>query len=230
MNIVLTGGSKGIGLALTKELLEDKKNSIKVISRSRGGLEALQSLYGKDRLQIIEFDLSELDKYDRLFNSINENDSAIDVLINNAGFLIYKPFSEISYEELLLSHKVNAMGPFLLIQGLFPRFSEKAQVLNISSIGGMQGTVKFAGLSAYSSSKASLNCLTEMLAEEFKNTGIYFNCLALGSVQTKMFETAFPGIKASAKPQQMARFIVDFLKNSRGIIAGKIIPLSISNP
>lgn len=230
MNIVLTGGSKGIGLALTKELLKDKKNSIIVISRSRGGLEDLQSISGKERLHIIEFDLSDLDNYDELISRIREKSSTIDVLINNAGFLIYKPFTEISPEELLLSYKVNAMGPFLLIQGLLPLFSEKAQVLNISSIGGMQGTVKFAGLSAYSSSKASLNCLTEMLAEEFKHRGINFNCLALGSVQTKMFETAFPGIEASAKPSEMAEFIVNFLKNSRGIIAGKIIPLSISNP
>ena len=105
-----------------------------------------------------------------------------------------------------------------------------SNVLNISSIGGVQGSVKFPGLSAYSSSKGALNILTEMLAEEYKNRGIHFNSLALGSVQTKMLEKAFPNFKASTSALEMAEYIYNFSTNGYRLMNGKVISVSSTTP
>jgi NAD(P)-dependent dehydrogenase (short-subunit alcohol dehydrogenase family) len=107
---------------------------------------------------------------------------------------------------------------------------EKTHIVNISSIGGFQGSVKFPGLSAYSSSKAALVCLTECLAEEFKDKNIAFNCLALGAVQTDMLNEAFPGYKAPVSASSMASFVTDFVLKAHHFMNGKIIPVSLSTP
>ena len=126
--------------------------------------------------------------------------------------------------------KVNLFGVANLIKNLYPFFNKKSHIVNISSIGGLIGSSKFKGLTAYSSSKGALNILTEVLAEEFKESGPYFNSLCLGSVQTKMLEQVFPGYNAQVKPKDMAKFILDFVNNGTKYFNGKVIPVSLSNP
>ena len=106
----------------------------------------------------------------------------------------------------------------------------KSHIINISSIGGIAGSSKFSGLSAYSSSKGALNILTEMLCEEFKDSGPSFNCLALGAVQTEMLEEAFPGYQAQVSSLEMANYIYKFSLEGNKFFNGKIIPVSTSNP
>jgi len=105
-----------------------------------------------------------------------------------------------------------------------------SHIVNISSMGGFQGSAKYAGLSYYSASKAALACLTECLANEFKEYGISMNCLALGSVQTEMFEEAFPGYKAPVDVKQMAEFISGFALTGHKFFNGKILPVAVGNP
>jgi NAD(P)-dependent dehydrogenase (short-subunit alcohol dehydrogenase family) len=105
-----------------------------------------------------------------------------------------------------------------------------SHIVNISSMGGFQGSMKFAGLAAYSTSKAALCCFTELFAEEYKETNIRMNCLCLGAVQTEMLAEAFPGYNAPIQPKEMAKFIVDFAENASRFINGKIIPVSLSTP
>jgi NAD(P)-dependent dehydrogenase (short-subunit alcohol dehydrogenase family) len=97
-------------------------------------------------------------------------------------------------------------------------------------MGGVQGSSKFPGLSAYSSSKGATVILTELLAEEFKKTGPAFNSLALGAVQTEMLEEAFPGYQAPLNAAQMAEYIVDFALNGHQFYNGKVLPISSSTP
>jgi len=103
-------------------------------------------------------------------------------------------------------------------------------VVNISSMGGVQGSVKFAGLSAYSSSKGALITLTELLAEEYKEHGPSFNVLALGAVQTEMLEEAFPGYKPPMLAIEMAEYIVDFSLNGQKYYNGKLLQVANSTP
>jgi len=97
-------------------------------------------------------------------------------------------------------------------------------------MGGVQGSAKFPGLAAYSSSKGALITLTELLAEEFKQTGPSFNVLALGAVQTEMLEEAFPGYKAPLTAVQMAQYIIDFSLTGNTFYNGKVLEVSSSTP
>jgi NAD(P)-dependent dehydrogenase (short-subunit alcohol dehydrogenase family) len=106
----------------------------------------------------------------------------------------------------------------------------KGQVLNISSIGGVDGSSKYPGLAAYSSSKGAVNILTELLAEEYKATGPAFNALALGAVQTEMLAQAFPGFKAPVSADEMASYILKFALEGQQFFNGKILPVSSSTP
>ena len=168
----------------------------------------------------------------KIIAEIKKTKKSLDVLINNAGELVNKPFEKITEKELHSVYNTNVFAPYQLIQETLPLLNKKTKshIVNISSIGGYQGSAKFAGLSAYSSSKAALCGLTECLAEEFKNKNIVINCLALGAVQTEMLNKAFPGYKAPVTAKQMAYFICDFALNGQKYFNGKIIPVTLSTP
>jgi NAD(P)-dependent dehydrogenase (short-subunit alcohol dehydrogenase family) len=97
-------------------------------------------------------------------------------------------------------------------------------------MGGFQGSVKFKGLSYYSASKAAISCLTECLANEFSESRISVNCLALGAVQTEMLNEAFPGYKAPVEAHEMAEFISEFALSGHKFFNGKILPVAVGTP
>ena len=222
-NIIITGTSSGIGFELVKIY---SKNGYKVISLSRSDLPA-KGLVGVEH---INFDISKKESLVNLINLVKNKYKKIDILINNAGKLINKSFKDLSKDDLYDIYDVNVFGVISLIQSLLPFFKKDSHVVNISSIGGISGSSKFPGLTAYSSSKGALNILTEVLAEEFKESGPKFNSLSLGSVNTPMLNKAFPGYKAQVDPNEMASFIFDFANNSSKVLNGKVIPVSSSNP
>ena len=222
-NIIITGTSSGIGLELVKIY---SKSGYKVISLSRSDLPA-KGLVGVEH---INFDISKKESLVNLINLVKNKYKKIDILINNAGKLINKSFKDLSKNDLYDIYDVNVFGVISLIQCLLPFFKKDSHVVNISSIGGISGSSKFPGLTAYSSSKGALNILTEVLAEEFKESGPKFNSLSLGSVNTPMLNKAFPGYKAQVNPNEMDSFIFDFANNSSKVFNGKVIPVSSSNP
>jgi short-subunit dehydrogenase len=236
MNIIITGASRGIGYELVKLLSADSNNTILAVSRNHKKLEQLKKdcLSKNISAKVIPIicDLSDKNSCEILLSEIKKNISSVNILINNAGALVNKPFLEITSADLEYVYNVNVFSVVRLIQGILPLMNneQKSHVVNISSIGGIQGSIKFSGLSAYSSSKAALACLTECLAEEFKEKNIAFNCLALGATQTEMLNEAFPGYKAPVTAKQMAEFIAHFSLTAHQYMNGKIIPVSLSNP
>lgn len=223
MKIIITGASRGIGFESAK-LFAASGHKVLAISRNTDKLSEL----AKCGITIFPFDLTSED-YTNLIKKV-KSFGDVDVLINNAGALVNKPFSEISNADLLLIYNVNVFAPFRLIRDLFPYFSDKSHIINISSVGGVQGSVKFPGLSAYSSSKGALNILTECLAEEFKETKHRFNSLALGAVQTEMLKEAFPGYQAHFSAQEMAKYLVRFALEDGLYFNGKVLNVSSSTP
>jgi NAD(P)-dependent dehydrogenase (short-subunit alcohol dehydrogenase family) len=162
---------------------------------------------------------------------IKQHVSRIDILVNNAGTLINKPFGQISPEEITHTFEINYMAPALLIKNLLPQLKQgQAHIINICSVGGIQGSMKFAGLSHYSASKSALAVLTECLAQEYKKEKLTFNALALGAVQTDMLTEAFPNYKAPVTPEQMGEFIANFAISGKEFFNGKILPVSLSTP
>jgi short-subunit dehydrogenase len=231
MFIAVTGASKGIGLEIVKQLVADGENTVLAVARSSKELTNLYKSY-PDNLITVFGDLNKTPTQNRILGVIKNKKAQLDVLINNAGTITVKPFEKITAKELKYIYATNVLAPFLLIQKLMPVLGKKSKshIINISSMGGVQGSSKFAGLSAYSSSKAALAGLTECLAEEFKEKNISVNCLALGAVQTEMLSKAFPGYKAPLQPKQMANFIVDFALTGHQYFNGKIIPVSSTTP
>jgi NAD(P)-dependent dehydrogenase (short-subunit alcohol dehydrogenase family) len=235
MKFIVTGASRGIGFELARLLAEDVNHQILAVSRNPVGLEKLrQECEGSPGKLIVQpFDLEMLEDIStRFLPLVQEHFDSLDILINNAGFLVNKPFEQLNLDDFKRSLEVNYLAPVVLIQVLLPLLlkAQKPHVINISSMGGVQGSVKFPGLASYSSSKAALGVMTECLAAEFKESPLRFNTLALGSVQTEMLEAAFPGYKAPLMPAEMAAFIKDFAENGGTYFNGKIIPVSLSIP
>jgi 3-oxoacyl-[acyl-carrier protein] reductase len=224
---LVVGASSGIGLELVKLITTDETNEVIALARNIENVEELKNI---KNIQTKNFDLSSSNLKDTL-GEILKDFPRIDYLVNNAGLLVNKPFLELTKEDIYSSYQVNILSQFEVIQTVLPKMFEfGGHVVNISSMGAFQGSVKFSGLSSYSSSKASLTNLTEMLAEEFKESKVKFNCLCLGAAQTKMLEKAFPGYEAPVSAEIMSEYIYDFTKNAFKWINGKIIPVSLSTP
>lgn len=236
MYILITGASQGIGREIVKNLAI-KGHHIFALSRNEEKLKSLvqecKSLNKTSRVESIPYDITKLRSGEPDFiKKLKSKLPSLNILINNAGFLSPQDFQKTSYETLTKTIGVNFTAPYLLIQHLLPllRTSENAHIVNIGSMGGVNGSAKFPGLSAYSASKGALAILTECLAEELKSENVSCNYLALGAVQTEMLKKAFPGYTAPISADKMAEFIVDFALNGQRYFNGKVIPVSISTP
>lgn len=234
MKIIITGASRGIGYEAVLALSDNPQNKILALSRDERLLKTLTKSAimrnGNDNVDYLQFDLTNPDE-EALRHKL-EAIGGVDVLVNNAGLLVNKPFEKLSEQDWLESFSVNFFGVVRLIRFLLPRLkaSDRAHIVNIASMGGFLGSVKFPGLSAYSASKAAIANLTECLAEEFKEYKITVNALAIGAVQTEMLEQAFPGYHAPVTSEQMGNFLAWFSIQGMQFFNGKILPVSVSTP
>ena len=183
-----------------------------------------------DNISSFAFDLCNEDDYQNVAHFIKSEWKHVDILINNAGAIINKPFSETTFRDFEYVYRTNVFGVSELTRTVLPFMKSDSHVVTISSMGGIQGSMKFPGLSAYSSSKGAVITMTELLAEEYKETGPQFNVLALGAVQTEMLEEAFPGYKAPTTAIEMARYIQDFALTGNKYYNGKVLQVSNSTP
>lgn len=223
--VIVTGTSRGIGFELSK-LLADAGYKILALSRNE---KPIKNLNHKN-IETFSFDVSSVEDRDNLSDYLKDKKGNVIALINNAGKLINKPFLELTEEEFKSVYDVNVFGVAAMTRLVVPFMNTNGHVLTISSMGGIQGSAKFPGLSAYSSSKGAVLTLTELLAEEFKETGPAFNALALGAVQTEMLEEAFPGYKAPVTALEMAEYIMEFALKGQKLYNGKILQVSSSTP
>lgn len=231
MNIVITGASSGIGREIALRLSEDSGNSIYAIARGKKLLESLSKAASHKNIIAMPMDLtSGRSSLRELKKRLSEEAGSVGILINNAGHLVNKPFEEHTDEDIATSVAVNFTSAAVLMAELLPLMERGAHVVNIGSMGGYQGSMKFPGLSLYSATKGALAVLTECLATEYAERGISFNCLCPGAVQTEMFSNAFPGFTAPVSPREMAQFIADFALNGNKFFNGKILPVAVSVP
>lgn len=234
MNILITGASSGVGFEAVLELIRDNNNTVLALARSHDKLSRLKQialgLNPDCRLFPVAFDII-MDEYAGLIDFIHQNMAGkIDVLINNAGMLINKPFKELAETDFADMLQSNFLGHVRMIQAILPLMPQGSHIVNIGSMGGFQGSSKFPGLAAYSASKAALHNLTECLAEELKADGIKVNCLALGSAQTEMLEQAFPGYQSPVMAFEMGQHIAQFALTGHKFYNGKILPVAVTVP
>jgi 3-oxoacyl-[acyl-carrier protein] reductase len=226
MTIVITGASRGIGKELINFFLEKDLQVIAVTSNP----DKIKITH--PRLKLLAADFSNIQAVFKAAQQIKEHTKEVTVLINNAATLVSKAFMDITTGDFENTYRVNVEAPFFLTQQLIDcmGITKPAHIVNISSMGGFMGSAKFAGLSAYSSSKGALSILTECLAEELKDKNIRANCLCLGAVNTEMLKQAFPGYEAPLNPIQMADYIGNFALTAHNYLNGKVIPVSLSTP
>ena len=243
MNIVVTGAGRGVGFSTVLKLAQDGGNTIFVIGRKEEHLLKLKQVVKQSNFQSeiipVVMDLQSAESRNAGVQFIKSRVGTIEILINNAGLLIKKEFTELTEADWNSVYGTNVIGMALFTAGLMPLLQEgklekekgvKAHIVNISSMGGVNGSSKFSGLSAYSSSKGAMITLTECIAEEQAGSGIRVNCLALGSVETEMFGTAFPGFKAALTPEDMGAYVADFSQKGHRFFNGKCLPVSFSTP
>ncbi|MBF00131.1 SDR family oxidoreductase [Flavobacterium coralii] len=223
-NIVITGTSRGIGYKLALQFADAGHN---VLALSR---QMPQALLEHLNITCLSTDLSDEKQLEQVSSFIAGSWQKADIVIHNAGALLLKPFKDITAEEFEYIYKVNVFGVAALNRAVLPYMGKGGHVVTISSMGGVQGSMKFAGLSAYSSSKGAVITLSELLAEEYKELGIAFNVLALGAVNTEMLQEAFPGYEAPLSAAEMADYIYDFALTGNRYYNGKLLQVSSSTP
>jgi 3-oxoacyl-[acyl-carrier protein] reductase len=224
-NVIITGTSRGIGIELAK-FFSDAGHNVLALSRNAVPIQEMSL----KNCEAFSFDITKASDIEMVSAYIGEHWKQVDILINNSGLLVNDSFSEINIQDFRRVYEVNVFGVAAITQAVIPFMKKDGHVVTISSIGGIQGSLKFPGLSAYSSSKGAVITLSELLAEEFKETGPSFNVLALGAVQTEMLEEAFPGYKAPLTADEMASYIYDFALTANKFYNGKILQVSSSTP
>ena len=225
--IAITGCSRGIGRETVRCLLEGGHEVI-ALSRNCGSLEDLKKRFSK--LNTLDLDFANENGRAGVVDFLERNDMTLDGIVHNAGLLLNKPFAETSIEDMISVYSVNVFSVSELTRKLLPFFNPGAHVVAISSMGGIQGSMKFPGLAAYSSSKGALITLMELLAEEFKDQNLSFNTLALGAVQTEMLNEAFPGYQASVSAETMGAYVARFALTGQELYNGKVLQVSNSTP
>lgn len=226
-NIIVTGTSRGIGFELVKYFSEQNHNVL-ALTRNREKIDLLQKTH--KNIAALEVDITKEKDLKVVVNFVQNRWKRVDVIIHNAGALIHKPFFKTTAKDFINIYKVNVFAVAELTKKMLHALHNGSHVVAISSMGGIQGSMKFAGLSAYSSSKGAVITLMELLAEEYKASGIAFNTLALGAVQTEMLSQAFPDLKAPITATEMASYIGEFSLTGNKMYNGKVLQVSNSTP
>lgn len=227
MNVVVTGASRGIGQAVAKEFLH---RGFKVIAIARDF--SVWKVNKPSNLWLIEADLSEQLAIDAAVWQVRKIFGKIDILINNAGYLTKGNIADAFSDEVNKMWRINVLAPGYLTSCLIDQLSASGigHVVNISSMAGYQGSAKFPGIAFYSATKGAIATLTECMAAEYTDTGVSFNALSIGAVDTEMLQLAFPGYKAPVSLTQMAVFIADFATNAGTVMSGRVVPVTLTNP
>ena len=223
-NIIITGTSRGIGYELALQFA-NAGHQVLAISRK-----IPQALIENENITCLSVDLSNENDLTSVESFLTNSWKKVDVIIHNAGSLVNKPFAQLSQADFENVYKVNVFGVANLTRIALPFLQKGSHVVSISSMGGIQGSMKFPGLAAYSSSKGAVITLSELLAEEYKEQGIAFNVLALGAVNTEMLQEAFPGYEAPISPKEMADYIFNFALTGHKFYNGKVLQVSSSTP
>ena len=224
-NIIITGTSRGIGYELALQFA-NAGHQVVAISRNMP-----TKLIENPNITCLSIDISNSTELNQISQFVtNSWQNKVDILINNAGILISKPFEQLTFSDFEQVYKVNVFAVAELTKICIPFMEKGSHVVTVSSMGGIQGSMKFPGLAAYSSSKGAVITLSELLAEEYTAQGIAFNVLALGAVNTEMLQEAFPGYQAPLSAIEMADYIFNFALTGNKYYNGKVLQVSSSTP
>ena len=210
--VVVTGGGRGIGAA-TARLFASRGARVAILSRSRSELESvaqeITQASGKGHALVLVADVSDEEAVEAAFAQVRRTWGPTRILVNNAGTIVRVPLADMTVAQWDYVMAVNLRGSFLCARAAFRQMRDSGggSIVNISSLGGIRSTLKFAGFTAYVTSKHGAVGLTECLSVEGKGHGIRVNCVAPGAVDTQMLRSAVPFLKTSTQPEAIAELI-----------------------
>lgn len=226
--ILVTGASRGIGYE-TALSLASEGHTVIATARSENKLTVLADQASSGKIIPVAADLTVNKDIQKLADAASDL-GTLDGLINNAGAVHREDFMDTDVEVFQKLIDVNVFGIVRLTKALKKYLPKGSHILNISSMSGYQGSLKFGGLSAYGAAKAAVVGLSEVLSAEFTEDDIAVNCLCIGAVQTEMLAEAFPGFDAPVSPEQMGSYIANFILTGHQFYNGKVLPVALNDP
>jgi len=189
---IVTGASRGLGLALARELDE---RGWELVVDARGTDALAEATAGLDRVTAVPGDIADPEHRRALVEAAGDR---IDLVVNNASLLgpsPMPPLADYPLDALREVYEANVLGPLALLQLALPRLSDGAAVLDITSDAGVE---PYEGWGGYGSSKAALEQLTAIFAAEQPGLRVYW--VDPGDMRTRMHQDAFPGEDISDRP------------------------------
>jgi NAD(P)-dependent dehydrogenase (short-subunit alcohol dehydrogenase family) len=237
---VVTGGTRGIGLMIARGLLQAGASRVYISSRKAEGCqEAERELAAFGQVQAIQADLSAEPECLRLASEVGERESAIHVLVNNAGATWGAPLEEFpasAWDKVL---DLNLKSPFFLTRAFLPLLEaggtpdDPARVINVGSIDGLR--VPSLPTYSYSASKAGLHHLTRVLARELGPRHITVNAIAPGPFESKMMAATLRSfgdaiarsapLRRIGRPDDMAGAAVFLSSRAGSYVTGAVLPV-----
>ena len=240
--VLITGGGRGIGAATAKIFCE-KGARVMIMSRSESELReviescseaGVRSGFSEASVDLFIGDISDSQARIDVFEKIEKKWGGVTTLVNNAATISVEDLDKVSHESWQRTINVNVSSAFFLSQLAFAAMKKnqvRGSIINLSSLGGISGTDKFPGFTAYTVSKFAVVGLTEALASEGREAGIRVNCIAPGAVDTKMLKDAAPFLKTDTKPEDIAKIILFLADSSQSAsITGTTIPVYSNLP
>jgi acetoacetyl-CoA reductase len=231
---LVTGGSRGIGLAIVRHLLAQGATVAAGYSRDETSALALVDECA-DRVSIHQGNIGVFEDCQRVVAEVIDRHDKIDILINNAGITADRTVRKMGIDEWDRVIRVNLSGAFYLSQAVLNPMLERAygRIVNISSVIGETGNI---GQANYSAAKSGLFGLTKTLALETARRGITVNCVAPGFIATEMVMAVPEDARAKVvalipvgrlgEPEEVAR-AVDFLVDpAAGYITGSVVDVN----
>ena len=197
-NVVITGGSSGLGLA-TAKLFADGGARVLITGRTQAALDAAREELGDDAVAL-RSDAASLPDIDALADRVKAEFGTVDALFVNAGISRFVPFeamTEESYDEVFT---VNTKGPYFTVQKLAPLLGAGSGVVLTTSVANVLGLPM---ISAYAASKAALRSMTRSLARELLPRGIRVNAVSPGPIDTGILAKSMPKEAAEQTEAQM---------------------------
>ena len=233
-NAIITGSSRGIGLAIAERLAEEGANIVLSSSSLKEDSPLVQELAQRYQVKVmaIPADVSSYTDVEHLINKTKEEWGSVDILVNNAGITRDNLILRMSLEDFNIILDVHLKGVFHGVKAVYPLMMKQrsGKIINITSVVGITGN---AGQANYAAAKAGIIALTKSTAKELAGRGVNVNALAPGFIDTAMTDDMPENIKTQilstipmkrmADPKEVASVVAFLASEDASYINGQTI-------